>query len=119
MVEETPHTAPRFPHPRYKTTCPQERPVTLPPGDDVCPQSLLWNLPEEHVMAQHQGHQTGVSLLLSQDQLVSPQCPHADVSLRPTALPATVSLASDETTLSATPPHAREVPHLHIQINIR
>jgi hypothetical protein len=35
-------------------------------------------------MAQHQGHQTDVSSLLSHHQLVSPQRPHADVSLLPT-----------------------------------
>jgi hypothetical protein len=70
--------------------------------------------PEEHVMAQHQGHQTDVSSLPSLAQLVAPRRPHADVSL-----PAAVSPAPDEPTLSATPPRAREVPHLHIQTNNR
>jgi hypothetical protein len=61
-------------------------------------------------MAQHQGPQTDVSSLPSLAQLVTPWHPHADISL-----PATVSPAPDEPTLSATPPCAREVPHIHIQ----
>jgi hypothetical protein len=68
-------------------------------------------------MAQHQGHQTSVSSLLSPDQLVSPRRPHADISLQPEALLAAVSPAPNEPVLSATPPRTREVPHLHIQKN--
>jgi hypothetical protein len=115
MEAESPHTAPGCPHPGYMTTCPQARPVTLPLGDGECPQNLLQHPLEEHVMARHLGHKTNISSFLSQDQLVSPQCPHADVSLLPTTLPAVVSLAPGEPTPSATPPCAREVPHLHIQ----
>jgi hypothetical protein len=65
MAVESPHTAPGFTHPRCNTTCPWACPITLPLGEDVFPQNLLWHLPKEHVMAQHQGHQTGVSWLLS------------------------------------------------------
>jgi hypothetical protein len=70
-------------------------------------------------MALHLGHQTSVSSLLSQDQKVSPQHPHANVSLLPTTLLAVVSLAPNESTLSATQYRAREVPHLHIHTNNR
>jgi hypothetical protein len=80
MAVESPHTAPGCPHPGCATTCPQARPVTPPPGDGVCPQNLLRHPPEEHVMAQHQGHQTDVSSLLS---LIS--WSHHDV-LTPTSL---------------------------------
>jgi hypothetical protein len=114
MAMEPPHTAPGYLHPGCETTCPQAHPVTPPPGDDVCPQNLLWQPPKECVMAQHQGHQTGVSSLPSLDQLVTPQSPHADVSL-----PVAVSPAPDEPTLSTTPPHAHEMPHLHIQTRNR
>jgi hypothetical protein len=65
-------------------------------------------------MAQHPGHQTGISSLPSLAQLVTPWHPHANVSL-----PAAVSSAPNEPALSATPPRACEVPHLHIQINKR
>jgi hypothetical protein len=115
MVAESPHTTPGFPHTGCATTCPQARPVTPPPGDDVCPQNILQHPSEEHVMAQHQGHQTGVSSLLSLDHLVTPQCSHTNISLQHVALPAAVSPSPDEPTLSATPPRTREVPHLHIQ----
>jgi hypothetical protein len=70
-------------------------------------------------MAQHQGHQIDVSLLLSLDQLVTPRRPHTDVSLQHAALPAVVSPVPNEPTLSATPPCAHEVPHLHIQTSNR
>jgi hypothetical protein len=61
-------------------------------------------------MAPHQGHQTDASSLPSLAQLVTPRHPPADVSLH-----AVVSPALDEPTLSASPPRAREVPHLHMQ----
>ena len=61
-------------------------------------------------MAPHQGHRTDASSLPSQDLLVTPWYPSFDVSLH-----ATVSPSLDESTLSASPPRAHEVPHLHMQ----
>jgi hypothetical protein len=61
-------------------------------------------------MTPHQVHRTGASLLPSQALLVTPQHHPADVSLH-----ATISPALNEMTLSASPPRAREVPHLHMQ----
>jgi hypothetical protein len=59
------------------TTCPHELPVALPPGDGEYPQNMLRHSLEEHVMAQHLGHQTGVSSLLSPPHMVSPWHPHS------------------------------------------
>jgi hypothetical protein len=60
-------------------------------------------------MALHRDHQTGASSLPSRALLVTPR-PHLDdVSLH-----VAVSPALTEPTLSATPPRAREVPHLHM-----
>jgi hypothetical protein len=109
MVAVPPHTAPGKSRPGCETICPQAPPVISSPDDGVCPHNQLRPPPEEHVMAQHQGHQTGASSLPSLAQLVAPRPHHADVSL-----PAAVSPV-----LAATPPRAREVPHLHMQTNNR
>jgi hypothetical protein len=109
MVTTPPHTAPGIPHLGCETICTREPPITPSPDDDIYPQNQLQQSLEELVMAQHQGHQTDASLLPSQAQLVAPRHPHVDISL-----PAVVS-----PTLSATPPHAREVPHLHMRTNTR
>jgi hypothetical protein len=61
-------------------------------------------------MAPHQGHRTGASSLPSRALLVAPRPHPADVSLH-----AAVSPALAEPTLSASPPRAHEVPHLHMQ----
>jgi hypothetical protein len=81
---------------------------TSSPNDDVYHQNLLRSPPEEHVMAPHQGHQNGASSPVSQALLVAPQ-PHPTrvslhVEVSPLAAPA----------LCTTPPHAHEVPNLHI-----
>jgi hypothetical protein len=60
-------------------------------------------------MALHQGHRTGASSLPSRALLGAPRPHLADASLH-----AAVSPALAEPTLSATPPRAREVPHLHM-----
>ena len=66
-------------------------------------------------MARHLGHQNDVSLLLSHPQLVSHRRPCTDISLLLVLLPATVSPTPSKLVLLAAQPHAREVPHLHIQ----
>jgi hypothetical protein len=114
MAAEPPHTAPRYPHTGCETICPQTHPITPPPDNDICPQNPLRQLLKERVMAQYQGYQIGISLLPSLAQLVTPWHPHTDVSL-----PTVVSPTPEEPTLSATPPRAREVSHLHIQTNKR
>jgi hypothetical protein len=60
-------------------------------------------------MAPHRGHRTSASSLPSRAQQVAPQHPPTDVSL-----PAVISPALDESTLSTSPPRAREMPHLHM-----
>jgi hypothetical protein len=109
MVAAPPHTAPGSSHPGYKSTCPQAHPATPSPADGVCHHNPLRPLPEERVMAPHQGHQTNASSLPSRAQQVTPRHPPTNVSL-----PAVVSPALDEPVLSASPPRAREVPHLHM-----
>jgi hypothetical protein len=109
MVAEPPHTAPGSSRPGYASTCPQAHPATPSPDDDVCHQNQLRPSPKERVMAPHRGHQTGASSLTSRAQQVSSRHPPADVSL-----PTVISPALNEPVLSASPPRAREVPHLHM-----
>jgi hypothetical protein len=109
MVAVTLCTAPGTPHPRYGSTCPQARPVTPSQDDDVYHQNRLRLPLEERVMALHRDHQTDASSLPSRDLLVILQPHPADASLH-----VEVSPALAESTLSATPPRAREVPHLHM-----
>jgi hypothetical protein len=109
MVAEPPHTAPGKFCPGCDTICPQAPPIISSPDDGVCPCNQLRLLPKENVMAQHQVHQTGASSLPSLDHLVALWPHHTDVSL-----PAAVSPV-----LAGTPPHARKVPHLHMQTNNR
>jgi hypothetical protein len=76
--------------------------------DGVCHPSPLRLRPEGHEMAPHQGHQIGASSPVSQYLQVTPQ-PHPvraslHVEVSPLAAP----------TVYITPPHAREVPNLHM-----
>jgi hypothetical protein len=66
MVPVTLYTAPGIPHPGCGSTCPQARPAALPQNGGVSPLSLLRLPPVEHVMAPHQGHQSGASAPVSQ-----------------------------------------------------
>jgi hypothetical protein len=109
MVAAPPHTAPGSSHPGYVSTCPQAHPATPSPDDGVCHQNQLRPPPEERVMAPHQGHRTGASSLPSRALLVTPRPHPTDVSLH-----VAISPALDEPALSASPPRAREVPHLHM-----
>jgi hypothetical protein len=110
MVAAPPRTAPGSSHPGSMSTCPQARPATPSPDDGVYHQSPLRLPPEEHVMAPHQGHRTGTASLPSRALLVDPQHPPTA-----TSLPAVIPPALAELVLAASPPHAREVPHLHMQ----
>jgi hypothetical protein len=110
MVAVPPHTASGNSHPGCASTCPRAHPVKLSPDDDVYHQNPLQLPSEERVMAPHQGHRTGASSLPSLAQLVTSRHPPTDVSLH-----AVVSPTLDEMTLSASPPHAREAPHLHMK----
>jgi hypothetical protein len=110
MVAAPPHTAPGSSLPAYASTCPQAHPATPSPDNGVCLQNPLQSPPEERVMALHQGHRTNASSLPSRALLVTPRHPPIDVSLH-----AAISPSLDESTLSASPPRAHEVPHLHMQ----
>jgi hypothetical protein len=92
------------------STCPQAHPVEPSPDDSVCHHNPLLPPSEERVMALHQGHCTGASLLPAPAQLVAPQHRPIDASL-----PMVISLALPESVLSASLPRTREVPHLHMQ----
>jgi hypothetical protein len=109
MVAVTLCTSPGTPRPGYGSTCPHARPIKLSPDDGVYHQNHLWPLPEERVMAPHQVHQIGASSPVSWALLV-PSGPHpADISLHMAVSP---TLA--KSVLSGTPPHAREVPNMHM-----
>jgi hypothetical protein len=108
MLAVTRCTAPGTPHPGYGSTCPQARLETPSQNDEIYHPTPLRLLPEEHVMAPHQGHQNGASSPVSRALLVPPQ-PHLAVASRhvevtPLAAPA----------VYITPPHAREVPNMHM-----
>jgi hypothetical protein len=75
MVTVTLYTTPGTPRPRSGSTCPQARPTISSQNDGVYPQSLLRLPPEDHVMAQHPGHQNGTSSSVSRALLVPPP-PH-------------------------------------------
>jgi hypothetical protein len=109
MVAVTLCTVPGTPRPGYGSTCPQARPATPSQNDGVYHPNLLRLPPEEHVMAPHQGHQIGASSPVSRALLVPPQ-PHPVAA----SLHVEVSPALAEPTLYTTPPHAREVPNLHM-----
>jgi hypothetical protein len=108
MVAVTRYTAPGTPRPGYGSTCPQARPETPSQTDGVYHPTPLRLPPEGHEMAPHQGHQIGASSPVSQHLQVAPP-PHPvrvslHVAVSPLAAPA----------VCTTPPHAREVPNLHI-----
>jgi hypothetical protein len=108
-VAVTQCTAPGIPHPGYGSTCPQARPVTPSQDDGVYHPHLLRLLPEEHLMAPHQGHHTGASSPVSQALQVT-QRPH----LVAASLHVEVSPALAKPVLYTTPPRTRKVPNLHI-----
>jgi hypothetical protein len=110
MVAVTLHTAPGNSRPGCASTCPQSHLVEPSPDDGICHYNPLRLLPEERVMALHQGHHTNASLLPASAPLVTLRHPPANASL-----PVVVSLALDEPMLSASLPHTREVPHLYMQ----
>ena len=109
MVAVTLCTTPGTPRPGCGSTCPQARPVTPSLDDGVYHQNLLRLLLEEHVMALHQDRRTGTSSLPSRALLVAPRPHPTDASLH-----VTVSLALTKPALSAAPPCAHEVSHLHM-----
>jgi hypothetical protein len=109
MVAVTQCTAPGTPHPGHESTCPQARLEAPSQTDGLNHHHLLRLPPEEHEMAPHQGHQSGASTPVSRALLV-PQQPHpSDASLHAAVSPALAALA-----LGTHPPHAREVPNLHM-----
>jgi hypothetical protein len=108
MVAVTRYTAPRTPCPGYGSTCPQARPETPSQNDGVYHLDLLQRPLEEHVMASHQGHQSGASALVSRALLVSQQPRPVDASLHVEVSPLTALV------VYITPPHVREVPNLHM-----
>jgi hypothetical protein len=78
-------------------------------NDDVYHPNPLRLLPEERVMAPHQGHQNDASAPVSRALLVAHQPHPADASLHAAVSPALTALA-----LYTTLPCAREVPNLHM-----
>jgi hypothetical protein len=108
MVPVTLYTAPGIPHPGCESTCPQACPTALPQNDGVSPLALLRLPPAEHVMAPHQGHQSGASVPVSRPLLVAQQPRPMDTSIHMEVSPL-AALA-----VYTAPPRAREVPNLHM-----
>jgi hypothetical protein len=108
MVPVTLYTAPGIPHPGCGSTCPQAHPAALPQNGGISPLSLLRLPPVEHVMAPHQGHQSGASAPVSRPLLVAQQPRPVDASLHAEVSPL-AALA-----VYTAPPRAREVPNLHM-----
>ena len=108
MVLVTLYTAPGIPHPGCRSTCPQARPVALPQNGGVSPPALLQLPPTAHVMAPHQGHQSGASAPVSRPLLDTQQPRPVDASLHVEVSPLAALAAY------TAPPRAREAPNLHI-----
>jgi hypothetical protein len=108
MVSVTLYTAPRIPHPGCGSTCPQARPAALPQNGGVSPLALLRLPSVEHVMAPHQGHQSGASAPVSQPLLVTQHPRLADASHHAEVSPLATLV------VYTAPPRAREVPNLYM-----